>query len=189
VSVDSSEFSCRYPPASRPITSSKILIIHSHQSSASEMEDIAHGILVYFCFPEIIFLTAHFIDHTLNVPHKWKLPLFIHGKQAGHIPMLIILSIKAFSEQYIELFAVFAFTLSSWSNTGSLVIKHMSKIWCQSLPNIAVWICVLWKKCSDNHSYTHSTPTLTSCHGTSCINKEFSIDHNLLFWEFTHSVR
>jgi len=33
--------------------------------------------------------------------------------QAGHILMLIILSIKTFSERYIELFAVFAVALSS----------------------------------------------------------------------------
>ena len=33
--------------------------------------------------------------------------------QAGHILMLIILSIKTFSEQYIEMFAVFAVALSS----------------------------------------------------------------------------
>ena len=45
VSVDSSEFSCRYPSAFRPVTSSKIFIIHSLQSSASEMEDTALGIL------------------------------------------------------------------------------------------------------------------------------------------------
>ena len=42
------------------------LNIHSHQSSASEMEDTALGILFYFFFPEIIFnvgiLTVHFID-------------------------------------------------------------------------------------------------------------------------------
>ena len=66
MSVDSSEFSCRYPSASRPVTSSKIFNIHSHQSSTSEMEDIALGILFYFLFPEIIFsaeiLTVHFID-------------------------------------------------------------------------------------------------------------------------------
>ena len=66
MSVDSSEFSCRYPSASRPITSSKIFIIHSNQSSASEMKDNALGILFYFSFPEIIFnaeiLTVHFID-------------------------------------------------------------------------------------------------------------------------------
>jgi len=66
VSVDSLEFSCRYPSASRPITSSKLFIIHLHQSSASEMVDIALGILSYFFFPEIIFsaeiLTVHFID-------------------------------------------------------------------------------------------------------------------------------
>ena len=66
VSVDSLEFSCRYPSASRPITLSKIFIIHSHQSSASEMEDTALGILFYFFFTEIIFsaeiLTVHFKD-------------------------------------------------------------------------------------------------------------------------------
>ena len=45
VSVDSLEFSCRYSSASRPVTSSKVFIIHSHQSSASEMEDTALGIL------------------------------------------------------------------------------------------------------------------------------------------------
>ena len=65
MSVDSSEFSYRYPSASRPVTSSKIFIIHSHQSSTSEM-DIALGILFYFLFPEIIFsaeiLTVHFMD-------------------------------------------------------------------------------------------------------------------------------
>jgi len=64
--VDSSEFSCRYPSASRHVTSSKIFIIHSHQSSASEMVDTALGILFYFFLPEIIFsaeiLTVHFID-------------------------------------------------------------------------------------------------------------------------------
>jgi hypothetical protein len=38
---------------------------------------------------------------------------FLSGKQAGHILMLIILSIKTFSEQYIELFAVFTVALSS----------------------------------------------------------------------------
>jgi len=74
MSVDSSEFSCRYPSASRHVTSSKIFIIHSHQSSASEMEDTALGILFRFLFPEIIFsakiLTLHFIDLILNVPHK-----------------------------------------------------------------------------------------------------------------------
>ena len=66
VLLDSSEFSCRYPSASRPITSSKILINHSHQSSASEMEDTALGILFYFFHPGIIFsaeiLTVHFTD-------------------------------------------------------------------------------------------------------------------------------
>ena len=64
VTVDSLEFSCRYPSASRPVMSTKIFIIHSHQSSASEMEDTALGILFYFLFPEIIFsaeiLTVHF---------------------------------------------------------------------------------------------------------------------------------
>jgi len=48
VSVGSSQFSCSYPSASRTVTSSKIFIIHSHQSSASEMEDTALGILPYF---------------------------------------------------------------------------------------------------------------------------------------------
>jgi hypothetical protein len=66
VSVDSSEFSCRYPSASRPVTSSKIFTIHSHQSPAREMEDNALGILSYFLFPQIIFsveiLTVHFIE-------------------------------------------------------------------------------------------------------------------------------
>jgi hypothetical protein len=55
-----------YPSASKPVKSSKIFIIHSHQSSASEMEDIALGILFYFFFAEIIFsaeiLTVHFIE-------------------------------------------------------------------------------------------------------------------------------
>jgi hypothetical protein len=66
VSVDSSEFSCRYPSASRPVTASEIFIMHSHQSSASEMEDTALRILFYFLFPEIIFsaeiLNVHFTD-------------------------------------------------------------------------------------------------------------------------------
>ena len=69
VSVDSSEFSCRYPSTSRPVTSPKMFIIHSLQSSASEMEDTALGILFYFFFPEIIFsvkiLTVHFTDFIL----------------------------------------------------------------------------------------------------------------------------
>ena len=66
MSVDLSEFSCRYPSASRRVTSSKMLIIHSHRSSASEMEDTALGILFHFFFPEVIFSaeipTVHFID-------------------------------------------------------------------------------------------------------------------------------
>jgi hypothetical protein len=66
VSEDSSELSCRYPSASRPITSSKILIIQSHQSSAIEMANTALGIHFYFFFPKIIFsaeiLTVHFIN-------------------------------------------------------------------------------------------------------------------------------
>ena len=66
MSVDSSEFSGRYPSASRPVTSSKIFIIHSNQSSASEMEDTSLGITFHFFFPEIIFSaeipTVHFID-------------------------------------------------------------------------------------------------------------------------------
>ena len=66
MSVDSSEFSCRYPSVSRTVTSSKIFIIHSHQSSASETEDTALGIIFHFFFPEIIFSaeipTVHFID-------------------------------------------------------------------------------------------------------------------------------
>jgi hypothetical protein len=66
VSEDSSEFRCTYTSASRHITSSKIFIIHSHKSPASEMVDTALGILSYFFFPEIIFsaetLTVHFID-------------------------------------------------------------------------------------------------------------------------------
>ena len=69
MSVDSSEFSCRYPSTSRPVTSPKMFIIHSLQSSASEMEDTALGILFYFFFPEIIFsvkiLTVHFTDFIL----------------------------------------------------------------------------------------------------------------------------
>jgi hypothetical protein len=60
------EFRCRDPSASRPLTPSKIFIIHSLQSSASEMEDTALRILFYFFFPEIIFsaeiLTVHFTD-------------------------------------------------------------------------------------------------------------------------------
>jgi hypothetical protein len=103
VSVDSSQFSCRYPSVSRPVTASKIFTTHSHQRSASEMEISALGILFYFLFPEIIFnaqiLTVHFIDLILCVSHKQILPLFISGRQAGHILMLIILSIKMFSEQ------------------------------------------------------------------------------------------
>ena len=66
MSVDSSEFSCRYTSASRPVTSSKIFIIHSNQSSVSEMEDTALGIIFHFFYPEIIFSaeipTVHFID-------------------------------------------------------------------------------------------------------------------------------
>lgn len=66
VSVDSSDFSCRFPSASRSVTSPNILFIHLHQSSASEMEDTVLGILFFFFFPEIIFsieiLTVHFID-------------------------------------------------------------------------------------------------------------------------------
>jgi len=46
-----------------------MFIIHSLQSSASEMEDTALGILFYFFFPEIIFsvkiLTVHFTDFIL----------------------------------------------------------------------------------------------------------------------------
>jgi hypothetical protein len=65
VSVDSSEF-CRYPSASRPVTSSKIFTIHSHQSPAREMEDNVLGNLSYFLFPQIIFsaeiLTVRFIE-------------------------------------------------------------------------------------------------------------------------------
>ena len=61
--------------------------------------------------------------------------------------MLIILWIKTFSEQYIELFAVFGVALSSsWERTASLVIGHMSKIWCHNLPNMFVWIWGLKKK-------------------------------------------
>jgi hypothetical protein len=50
-----------------------------------------------------------------------KLPLFTSGKQAGHILMLIVLSIKTFSEQHIESFAVFAvaFSLSYESDIHS----------------------------------------------------------------------
>jgi hypothetical protein len=48
------------------VKSSKIFIIHSTQSSASEMKDTALGLLFHFFFPEIIFgaeiLTVHFID-------------------------------------------------------------------------------------------------------------------------------
>jgi hypothetical protein len=77
VSVDSSEFSFRYPSVSRPVTSSKIFIIHSHQSVGSEMEDTALGIFFYFLFPEIIFsaeiLTVHFIDLNLQCPSQVKI--------------------------------------------------------------------------------------------------------------------
>ena len=38
VSVDSSEFCCRYTSAFRSVTSPKIFIIYSHQSCGSEME-------------------------------------------------------------------------------------------------------------------------------------------------------
>ena len=66
MSVDSSEFSCRYPSASRPVISPKLFIIHSNQSSASEMEDTSLGIIFHFYFLEIMFCeeipTVHFID-------------------------------------------------------------------------------------------------------------------------------
>ena len=63
MSVDTLEFSCSYRSASRLVTSSKIFVIHSLQSSASEIEDTALGSIFYYFFPKIIFsaevLTAH----------------------------------------------------------------------------------------------------------------------------------
>jgi hypothetical protein len=114
------------------------------------------------------------------------LSLFIHGKQAGHILLLIILSIKTFSLNSIWncMLCLLSHSLLE-ASTGSLVIGHMFITWCQNLPNVLVWIWDLRKKWSD----THSTPTLTSCNGTSCTNKVFSVEHYLLFSEFTYSMR
>ena len=103
VCVDWSEFICRYPSASRSVMSSKIFIIHSHQSSASEMEDTALGILFYFLFPEIIFSAE------ITVPILSP----ICAACPAHLILLNLITQIIFSEEYRSL-TIWRLTTPIW---------------------------------------------------------------------------
>ena len=105
-----------------------LMYLWTHRSSVAgilQFPDLLHhqkySLFIHIKFLLVNWKTLHCTDSYCTFYRSYpsmcltskNCPCSCLATQAGHILMLIILSIKTFSEQYIELFAVFAVALSS----------------------------------------------------------------------------